>query len=101
MNVDWQLLLAALLAGLVLGLVHYGGLWLTVKRMPSSSHPLLWYFSSMLGRTAFVLAGFFLILPGGLACTGVALAGMLGTRVALAAGLSASPVNRNGKQSDG
>lgn len=49
------------LAGGALGLVFFGGLWWTVRRGASSPYPALWFFGSLLLRTAFVLAGFYAI----------------------------------------
>ncbi|NVK50665.1 MAG: ATP synthase subunit I [Cyclobacteriaceae bacterium] len=54
-----------LMAGMAMGLVFFGGLWLTVKKTITSKRPALWYFLSMIGRTAFVLMGFYFISPGG------------------------------------
>jgi F1F0 ATPase subunit 2 len=55
----------SLLVGAALGAVYFGGLWLTLKRLPSSSHPGLLVFGSYFGRLAVCLLGFFLISLGG------------------------------------
>jgi len=47
-----------LLFGLVLGLLFYGGLWLTVRALPRSGHPVVLALASFWGRTGLVLAGF-------------------------------------------
>ncbi|HUI19875.1 MAG TPA: ATP synthase subunit I [Methylocella sp.] len=49
----------ALLAGLLLGAMFFGGLWWTVRKGVSSSVPALWFLSSMLLRTSVTLAGFY------------------------------------------
>ncbi|MEP7366587.1 MAG: ATP synthase subunit I [Acidobacteriota bacterium] len=57
-------LVMALLAGVFLGSVFFGGLWWTVRRGLSSKQPALWFFGSTLLRTAIVLAGFYLVSGG-------------------------------------
>jgi F1F0 ATPase subunit 2 len=56
----------AWLAGLLLGAVFFGGLWWTVRAGLSSGQPAFWFLASMLLRTGFVLAGFFLVANHGL-----------------------------------
>lgn len=58
MNDLW--LLVPLLAGLLLGILFFGGLWWTVQRAMSSEWVGLWFFASLLLRTAIVLVGFYL-----------------------------------------
>jgi F1F0 ATPase subunit 2 len=57
-------LILALLTGVLLGLIFFGGLWWTVKKGVSSSHPALWFFSSFMLRTGIVVVGFYLIGRG-------------------------------------
>jgi F1F0 ATPase subunit 2 len=54
-------LLAATLAGSLLGAIFFGGLWWTVARGVSSPRPALWFIGSKLLRMAIVLGGFYLI----------------------------------------
>jgi len=54
----------ALLAGLVLGAVFFGGLWWTVRKGASSKHPAFWFPGSMLVRTSIVLLGFYFVGRG-------------------------------------
>lgn len=58
---DFASLVTALVVGELLGLVFFGGLWWTVRRAMSSPRVALWFFASMLLRTAIVLAGFYLV----------------------------------------
>jgi F1F0 ATPase subunit 2 len=60
----WLWLGLALLAGMVLGALYFGGLWWTVQRLTSARHPGLLFLASFIGRTAVTLAGFFLIAGG-------------------------------------
>lgn len=53
-------LLLPLLMGIVLGALFFGGLWWTVQRAASVRWVGLWFFSSLLLRTAAVLTGFYL-----------------------------------------
>ena len=51
----------ALVAGLLLGAVFFGGLWWTVRKGVSSKHPATWFLGSLLLRTSIILAGFYFI----------------------------------------
>jgi F1F0 ATPase subunit 2 len=54
----------ALVAGLVLGTVFFGGLWWTVRKGVSSKHLALWFLGSMLVRMSIVLLGFYFVGRG-------------------------------------
>ena len=54
----------ALVVGLLLGLVFFGGLWWTVQRSASAKNPALWFIGSLLLRTAITLAGFYAFANG-------------------------------------
>jgi F1F0 ATPase subunit 2 len=67
MNELWMLALVmilALLAGVLLGAVFFGGLWWTVQRGVSSSWPAAWFLGSLVLRTAIVLVGFHFVSGG-------------------------------------
>jgi len=55
-------LATAWLAGMALGGFFFGGLWWTVRKAIASGQPALWFFGSMLLRTAGVLLGFYFVL---------------------------------------
>lgn len=57
-------LLLALMAGIALGALFFGGLWWTVRKSFSSQQPALWFLGSSLLRTILVLAGFYYIALG-------------------------------------
>jgi F1F0 ATPase subunit 2 len=57
-------LVLALVTGLLLGAIFYGGLWWTIRKGFSSKQPALWFVSSLLLRTSIVLAGFYFIARG-------------------------------------
>jgi F1F0 ATPase subunit 2 len=72
-------LAAALIAGVLLGAIFFGGLWWTVRQGVSSTRVVLWFVGSMLLRMSIVLLGFYCILGG--SWQGL-LAGLLGFTVA-------------------
>jgi F1F0 ATPase subunit 2 len=51
-------------AGAALGVIFFGGLWLTVRRGVSSVRPALWFLGSMVLRTSVTLAGFYFVAGG-------------------------------------
>lgn len=51
-------------AGVLLGVIFFGGLWWTVRKGVSSQRPALWFFGSLLLRTSIVLAGFYVVSGG-------------------------------------
>ena len=57
-------ILAAVLAGMVLGVFFFGGLWWTVRRALSSRLAALWFSGSFLVRTAVTLIGFYFAAQG-------------------------------------
>jgi len=77
-------LLLAGVAGGLLGVLFFGGLWFTVRKGLSSEHPALWFFGSMLLRTAFVLVGFYFIAIHGLDRLLVSLLGFVIARLVVA-----------------
>ena len=54
-------LILALLAGTMLGMVFFGGLWWTIQRGISSKQPAALFFFSLLLRTGIALAGFYFV----------------------------------------
>lgn len=51
--------LLALLAGLVLGTLFFGGLWYTVKKAVTAKLPALWIIGGFVIRTGITLIGFY------------------------------------------
>jgi len=54
----------ALVTGVLLGAMFFGGLWWTVRKGLSSSRPALWFIGSLLLRMSIVLAGFYFVSRG-------------------------------------
>jgi len=55
------MLMLACLAGFVIGMIFFGGLWWTLRRALWSKVPALWFIGSLLVRMTLVLAGFYLV----------------------------------------
>ena len=61
---EWLTLALALVAGVLLGAMFFGGLWWTVRKGVSSQHPALLFIGSLLLRTGIVLTGFYFVSLG-------------------------------------
>lgn len=62
---DVAVLLAAFAAGMGLGVIFFGGLWLTLRRFDLASALLgLWLAASFLLRTGIVLCGMYFVFGG-------------------------------------
>jgi F1F0 ATPase subunit 2 len=73
--------LAAVLAGMLLGGFFFGGLWWTVRRALSSRQAALWFSGSFLARTAVALVGFYFAAQGDMRRMAGCIAGFLGARL--------------------
>lgn len=62
LTLNWWHLGVSVLAGAVLAILYFGGLWLTVRRLPRVSRPALWTVASFIIRTALVAGGFVAIV---------------------------------------
>ena len=58
------LLIATGFAGIILGIVFYGGLWYTVQKGLASKTPAFWFLGSFLLRMAITLLGFYFVSAG-------------------------------------
>jgi F1F0 ATPase subunit 2 len=58
MEISPFLLALAFSWGLLLGLFYFGGLWITVRRLPGSAQPKTTWFLSFLFRLSLASAGF-------------------------------------------
>jgi len=54
----------ALVAGVFLGAMFFGGLWWTIQKGVSSKRTAIWFFGSLLIRTSLALAGFYFLARG-------------------------------------
>ena len=79
--------LLAAAGGFLLGMLFFGGLWLTVRKSLDAKRPWLWFLASMVSRTGVTVAGFAWISGGSalrlLCCAaGFALAKLAALRLA-------------------
>ena len=63
MNETLTMILACL-AGLLLGIFFFGGLWWTIRKGLSSPRPALWFSGSFIVRVTVTAAGFFYVFGG-------------------------------------
>jgi F1F0 ATPase subunit 2 len=93
-------LVPAMVAGVVLGVMFFGGLWWTVRRGFSSKQPGLWFFGSLLLRMSIALAGFYFVSGGHWERLLVCLLGFLLARLAVMrlTGLSVKQSNSPAKE---
>jgi F1F0 ATPase subunit 2 len=61
---EFLTLLFPLVAGALLGVVFFGGLWLTVRNGFSFKNPALLFFGSLLLRSGIVVTGFYFVTGG-------------------------------------
>ncbi|AJF06688.1 ATP synthase subunit I [Geoalkalibacter subterraneus] len=90
----WQLA-AALAAGSAIGFFYFGGLWLTVTRIPVSRNPHLLLIGSFFLRLTVTLAAFYALVPWGWQAMAAALVGLLMTRQILTRLKGKATVTRN------
>ena len=91
----------ALVTGVLLGVMFFGGLWWTVRKGFSSKQPALWFFGSLLLRTSIALAGFYFIARGHwerllLCLLGFVMARLIVTRLTRDAGRPTLPAQETG-----
>ena len=74
-------LMVALVTGLLLGAMFFGGLSWTIQKGISSKRPALWFLGSLLVRSSIALAGFYFIARGHWQRLGVCLIGFVFARL--------------------
>lgn len=68
-------ILGGLAAGGALSLLHFGGLWITLRTLPRVARPRLWFMGSALTRYGLTLGGMWLLMQWGVAPLVAACAG--------------------------
>ena len=76
-------LLLSFVAGLLLGVVFYGGLWWTIRKGLSSPRPALLFLGSAVLRMSIVVTGFHFVSSGQWQRLVVCLAGFIIARLAV------------------
>jgi F1F0 ATPase subunit 2 len=77
--------------GVVLGLLYFGGLWLTVRRLSVVNHQALWMISSFFIRNLVVVAGFYPVVLQGWRPTLICLVGFILIRFVLTQRIKVQP----------
>ena len=54
-------ILVAGVAGVILGVIYFGGLWWTVRRLQAVPYPMAFFLASFILRVGVALAGFFFV----------------------------------------
>lgn len=75
--------LLGLMGGAAVGALYFGGLWLTLRRIISTQHPLVLAAVSFIVRAAAALAIFYLIMKSGWQPLVAAMVGFLIVRMAV------------------
>ncbi len=76
-------LIECVIVGAALGALYFGGLWLTVRRLPEQSNPMLWLLASTMMRLALLIAFFYLVTQGAWDKLAACLLGFIATRAYL------------------
>jgi len=62
---EFLYMIFAFIAGIVLGMFFFGGLWYTVKKAVNAKMPALWFLGSFIIRVCIVMIGFYYIVQVG------------------------------------
>jgi F1F0 ATPase subunit 2 len=81
-------------AGILVGVIFFGGLWFTVTKVVSSGKASLWLVISWLIRNGIVLTGFYFVSNGQWEKLLVCLFGFLVARVVIMRYIKQMPVNK-------
>jgi F1F0 ATPase subunit 2 len=81
---DIPALALALLAGTLLGVFFFAGLWWTVQKGLTSQTPALWFLGSLVLRTSMTLTAFYFVSQGHWSRLGTCLLGFVIARVVVA-----------------
>jgi F1F0 ATPase subunit 2 len=80
---DAELKFSALVSGLLLGAIFFGGLWWTVRIGMAARSPAAWFSVSLLIRTCLIVGGFYYIAAEGLQAVLLCMCGFLISRAAV------------------
>lgn len=77
---EYQMAGVAAVWGAILALIHFGGLWLTIRRLPEARRPRMLFWGSFIIRLGLTLGGFYLTIGMGTWAIFAAFAGFYLTR---------------------
>ncbi len=98
---ETDFLILALLIGLILGMLFFGGLWFTVRKATVSKTPILWFLGSLIIRSCIVVLGFYYVMQRGnllnslITMAGFIVARMMVVRLSKAYEIRISGVKKN------
>lgn len=75
--------IVAYLTGLALGAIFFGGLYLSVRRMPKQKHPAAFMFIGTTIRMVILLSGFYLLRKEGSLVLVLTLLGVISVRIVM------------------
>jgi len=84
----------ALIAGALLAVIFFGGLWWTVQKGIRSERPALWFLGSLLLRTSIILGGFYFVSQGHWLRLAACLLGFLIARIIVMRRLAGAPTEQ-------
>ncbi len=87
----WLYLSLSVLAGVLLGMIFFGGLWWTVQKIAAGKSPYLFSLASFVLRTTLVLVVFYLLLQADWRYLPAALVGFIVARTVLAYNIKVNP----------
>lgn len=64
MKIDYGYLIVAFVAGILLGILYFGALWMTVRRVTRLRRPILTLGVSFLIRAGIIIAALFILMRG-------------------------------------
>ena len=91
---DVPALALAFVAGSMLGVLFFGGLWWTVLKGVTSDGPAFWFLGSLVLRTGAILAGFYLVAQGHWSRLVACLLGFVLARIIIVTRLSRPPAEQ-------
>ena len=83
MNYAFYQILIPLVAGGLIGVLYFSGLWQTVRRLPDAPRPWRLLAVSYLQRLVLALGGFYLLMDGAWERLAAAVAGFIVVRVVM------------------
>lgn len=87
------------ITGAFLGVIFFGGLWMTIQAMPRSKHPALLFFGSLLTRSAILLGGIWFFAAGDAMSIIACLLGFIGVRLVATHSLTIHDTGRHERTS--
>ncbi len=64
MAIEEMWLLIALIAGMMLGFSYLGGLWFTIRQLPTATYPMILVLGSFILRIGTTVCGFYVVMGG-------------------------------------